>query len=95
MTLEIKPFLTLSTAHITQDSSEYLQASTGDNSPNRDGPAVGDWPYGYFIYCDEEPLPDWPEDVRAVMAFARKHGCEYLLLDRDADTTEELPQYDW
>lgn len=60
--------------------------------------------YGWFIATPAEPMaqlryasPD-AAPLRSVMValeYAQKQGCSWLLLDRDADETDNLPKYNW
>ncbi|AMK24706.1 MULTISPECIES: DUF5983 family protein [unclassified Sphingobium] len=36
-----------------------------------------------------------PADLVSALAFARGLGCNYLILDRDASTTDRLACYEW
>ena len=83
MTPEIRPFLTLNTAHITQETSESL--SSRDYN-------FGE--YGHFIWAGG-PQADTSGDLWDVINYARSLGCAYVLLDRDGDTVDDLPTYEW
>ena len=80
---EIQSFLTLSTAHITRETSDRL---------TENGYNYGE--YGHFIYVGG-PLWDVSGDVLDVKNYARSCGCHYILLDRDGDTVDKLPTYEW
>ena len=89
----IESALVLSTAHITEQTSALL------TSDAIDGLAV--YPkgeYGFFVYVPEESsedISDCPKDLMACIEAAKERGCEWLMLDRDAETLEALPTYDW
>jgi hypothetical protein len=36
-----------------------------------------------------------PEAIIAIWRYAEKHGCKYVMLDRDADETSDLPTWEW
>lgn len=91
-TLETPKMLVLSTAHISESTNSMLTITDVGYWPISGGP-YGD--YGWFLNAGETTLKEVPDDLKACMQFARKNGCDYLLLDRDADTTEELPTYEW
>ena len=38
---------------------------------------------------------DWPNDLKDLLAFARRKDCLLIRLDRDSEETDELPKYDW
>lgn len=83
MTHEIRSFLTLSTAHITRETSESL--SERDYN-------FGE--YGHFIWAGG-PQANISGDLWDVINYTRDLGCAYVLLDRDADTVDNLPTYEW
>ena len=90
-TLEICKMLTLSTAHITQETSEYIR---------REDVASFSSEYGFIIYTTpyeevENPNTYYPADLRALVEFAKAQGCDYLRLDRDGKTLAQFPTYDW
>lgn len=92
--LEIAQMLTLSTAHIKEETADFL-----DNEDY----ALVVYPkseYGWFILADldslsEEELSLIPNDLMAVIQFAKENGCSWLCLDRDGSEIEQLPVYDW
>jgi len=93
MTLEIRSFLTISTAHVSEQTATLL-----DNTPEKDWPVSGGLfsTYGWFMYAhDEDCSGDIPSDLMAVFTFARSHGCNYVLFDCDADAVDNLPTYEW
>lgn len=83
MTLEIRSFLTLSTAHITQSTSALLSERNYNYGE-----------YGHFIWAGG-PQANVSGDLLDVINYARANGCAYVLLDRDGDTIDELPTYEW
>lgn len=86
---EIRSFLTLSTAHITQLTGDRLSTNMGDICVG------GTIDYGWFIYADYENNGAIPDDLWGVMVYARANDCDYILFDRDADCIEYLPTWDW
>lgn len=92
--LEISKMLCISTAHITQKTSQLLcdEAIKDVTYYNK-----GDW--GFFIYvptCIEENTEaDIPEDLQKVMDFARMNDCLWVMLDCAASVVDELPKYEW
>ena len=36
-----------------------------------------------------------PAVVLDIQRYARTHGCDYVLLDADADRVDDLPTWDW
>lgn len=97
MTLEIRKFLTLSTAHLTAWTATLLNNTDAMLWPCVGGPFNE---YGWFIWCStpdeaEHQQRDIPPDLRVVMDFALSMGIHHLLFDRDADEVEGLPTYGW
>lgn len=92
---DIRNFVVVSTAHLTE-----LTAHTLDATPAKEWPCVGGpyGDYGWFVYAHEEndqgpdPIPD---DLFGVMTCGRKHGFDYILFDCDGDLVEALPSHDW
>ena len=92
--MEIARMLTLSTAHIKEETANFL------NDESRECLTV--YPkleFGWFIFLDtkyfEDELKLIPEDLAAVLKYAKESGCEWLCLDSDGPITADLPQYDW
>ncbi len=98
----IRRFLDGCTNHVSLQTASWLDEQgelAANYQPGADveHPAIhiGKHVYGWFFYADEEPSEDWPEDIRRLMIEARKHGCEYVMLDADGPEIEALPTYDW
>lgn len=95
--LEISRMLTLSTAHITQETSDLL----GNNGTTDVIPfSIYDKDqFGWYIYISDDDLLGRflaiPKDLQDVIRFAYNHKCEVLCLDCDGPETNELPLYEW
>lgn len=80
----IRKFLTLSTAHISRETLDRLNAI---DHPDGLPFAGGITSYGWFAYCHDENLgqgdDEIPADLWAIMVYARSIGCEYVMLDAD------------
>ena len=64
--------LDISTAHITKETHDKLEAL------DRDGALyVVPHYYGFFIYVSDDMENDTPEDLKAVFRFAKEHGCDW------------------
>ena len=53
--------------------------------------------FGWWVYVVAEPAVvenQYPDDLAALLSRARKAGCDWLLLDRDAIPLSALP-FDW
>lgn len=89
-TPEIESVLWLSTAHLTWDTVERIEACGQD----------GAWccfplNYGFLAYvypADRKP-DDIPGDLWRCLDYARRHGCAYIRFDADGPIMGALP--DW
>ena len=98
--LDITKMITISTAHITKETADILNASANY-------PFVTDLPviytkgeYGYMIhipeyYGDEGEFENMPLDLYPVMNLAKENDCEWLCLDRDGEFVDSFETYDW
>jgi hypothetical protein len=90
-----RTFWDVSTAHITADDAELLEADLG--------PVHYTYEEGFFIPVPsemEQALADMEEqgfsaDAIALLRKASEGGIDLLRLDRDADTYAELPSHKW
>lgn len=55
--------------------------------------------YGWMLNVDIDrdfgALDHLAYPVKAILLFAKKRGCRYVLFDRDADELEGFPVFDW
>lgn len=95
-TLENRTFVTISTGHVSAATAKIL-----DDTPCAKWPCVGGnyADYGWFFYAHDESAGEGdqhiPDDLFAVMTWARQQGFSHLLLDRDAGQVDDLPWHDW
>ncbi|WP_437387427.1 hypothetical protein [Brucella intermedia] len=86
--------LTISTGHVTEATAERLSK---DNIPGTIVFEKG--VYGWLLWTgiepDEETLAGIPVELWQVIQFAKSLGCEWLMLDRDADQITALEVWDW
>ena len=91
----VRRILDISTAHVSGRTAELIRCE------RLHAFAVifekGD--YGWLVYVPSEPgnedHPDFPADLKAVMVFARKLDCDWIMFDRDGVILDELPAFDW
>lgn len=105
--MDIAKMLTLSTVHVTKETSllldAYLAAPQDGVKPECDFDGLSIYPkgeYGWFFYIhdafdDPEAAAKLPTDLIEVVKFARGWGCDWLCLDCDAGDVDELPSYEW
>ncbi len=85
--------LDATTGHLPQEICQDLNGY--------DGVIATDRTYGWLLWVPEDPAEhagetgDVPAEVVALQVFARGLGCDYVLLDRDADRVDGLPHWDW
>lgn len=83
----IEPMLVLSTGNLTFETCNHWMKQS-DHAVFEKGE------YGWFVYVGE-PGDDIPADLHACMMFARRLRCCWILFDRDAPMSADLPAYDW
>ena len=82
----IRPFLDLSTAHISEETANWL---------TKDGRAFSS-ETGFLIWVPGEYIgdPAFPDDLLTLLK-AALGVADYLMLDRDAPTDERFQIFDW
>jgi hypothetical protein len=91
--LVIRNFLDLSTSHLSEETCRDLNSISGITAHETT--------HGWLLYAPEEGADelaedgDWPAELLPIVELARSNGCEYVLFDRDAETTDLLPTFDW
>lgn len=102
---EIQKILTLSTAHISENTAKRLETDPDDNNLGLVVyPKAG---YGFFIYIPYIPngtktLPpqdwfkeDFPEELYNCIVLAAELGCDILCFDQDGNEYPFLKSFDW
>jgi hypothetical protein len=94
--MEIATHLVLSTGHISAATAELLDRWTAMDLAARPL-SVASTDYGWFVstYMIPRAGEPIPPELDAIIALARKHGCAWILLDRDGGTIAELPIFNW
>lgn len=88
-------YLDLSTGHVSQTTMQFIEAVQEENCLPM---TIANYEYGAFITVpsDFDDLPKGlPKDLKEVLEYANKQGCILVRLDKDADTTTDLPIYYW
>lgn len=95
--MEFGKFVVLSTAHVRCATAERL--TVWALLPPAEQPiAVAATQCGWFlptrfpVRCTGAGIPD---ELHAILAFGRDHGCAYVLLDSDGEPTDALPTFPW
>jgi len=84
--------LDLSTAHLPEELRDDLNAEPGVIAHKLT--------YGWLMWVPTDPvehaaetIDPMPAQVLAVQRYAHSLGCQYVLFDRDADVSAELPTW--
>lgn len=101
--LETSRMLVLSTAHITQETSQRLFDKCGDHLTYDDRDALpvvflkGEYGYLLPLIGEDDDRERWAAipDLAAIRTLAEANGCTWIMLDRDGEMVDELPSYDW
>lgn len=92
--MEITKMLTLSTAHITEETANKLNYELNNDVMFIAVYAKED--YGWFIYIPEDfEEIDVPDDLMKLLLFAKDLNCGILCLDRDGEVFDYLEKFDW
>ena len=94
--MSARRFLDVSSGHLWPETWVWLDEQTTDDAvrdpTHRSADILGGRTrHGWFIHASEAPNAPVPADLLAVMRYARKQGCEYVLLDTDALPMADLP----
>lgn len=90
--MEIVKMLTISTAHIKQETAELFN----DCDIPFDIGIYDKKSYGWFLFdWDLSQAIDIPLDLLACFRLAEEHGCTWLCLDCDGEIVKDLPTYEW
>jgi hypothetical protein len=97
-----KSILDLSTAHVSVPSRGWLDEQSAISlayrsvSDERPVATIAGFGYGWFLTANppDGALEAMPEDISRLLEYARSHNCDYVVIDRDADTLEELPAFE-
>ncbi|KTE02882.1 hypothetical protein ATE68_22000 [Sphingopyxis sp. H038] len=84
----IEPMLVLSTGNLTFETCNVWMKQT-------DHAVFEKADYGWFVYVAEPDDDELPADLSTCMAFARRRRCMWIMFDRDAPASDELPSYEW
>lgn len=79
---EVRKFLTCAAHHLPLEFAKHLA-----EAPLEEWRVAGlRGPFGFFVYCHEDPDPEIPDKVLAIMRYARfELGCEYIYFDQDGE----------
>lgn len=99
--IEIEKMLTVSSAHVTQDTFNRLM---NDPDCNEIGLPVyekvgpnGGLSFGMYVYIKsyEKICVDIPDDLMVLIKIAQDNGCSVLCLDADGQELDGCTLYEW
>ena len=90
--MDITKMITISTAHITNQTIEFLEKEAYRNNELVVYPKAE---YGWFIYVCEDDIEntDLNIDLRDCLSFAYGNDCQWLAFDRDGVIENNLSIY--
>lgn len=102
--IRLRTFAELSTAHLTEGLAHWLEVEC-KRQANGGGtcgmPSVWNLGTGFLVWIpdpsfDRQAYLDAVDPIlKRILEHARLAGADYVLLDRDADTCDALPVFDW
>lgn len=97
--MEISKVLTISTAHITEDTATKLRNSADINEMQLTVYEKAE--YGWWIFISDD-LDEFfnngeniPQELWECMRFAASCECNWLCLDCDGEELNELQKFEW
>lgn len=94
--LEIHRLLVVGLKHLTHRGRKVLEQLTSDDTRDAGrGVYMDEYAYGYhLVLAEDNPDEEWIDpSVRAIVVFAREHGCTHVRIDADGPTVKSLPTY--
>lgn len=87
--------LYLSTIHLTSKTAALLNSCSFNNGKlNNDSRVHAKGLYGWFIEVLGNTSNLEP-DLKACMDLANNQSCDWLIFDREIDSSNDLPTYKW
>ena len=104
--MEMCKMLVLSTAHVSNDTAELLNRECERNAeyykyagmvvrPSCSQLNCANTAFAWLVCVSGEHDEAYPTDLRKVLEFAKQHGADWVSLDCEGDTIDELETYDW
>lgn len=95
--LIVRKVLSISTAHIPETQARRIVGSGPTYEPDFGGLRKVDTGFGWIVWdladsVSDACRPDW---LRPIIERCRDLGCSMVEFDRDAETDDRLPSFDW
>lgn len=85
--------LDISIDHVRRETHAWIDRDLDDPFGATSGVRWADCGWIFFVTTDESELKRMPDDLRAVLRFARVCGFEYLKLDCGSGAVRGIPLY--
>lgn len=97
MEYEITKMITISTAHITEDTANKLEREVKYGTNDIPLSIYAKAEFGWLIFVSDyyKDLLNMPKDLMDCLDLAKENDCEWLCLDCDGLIVPDLPTYDW
>ena len=100
--LEFDKVLVCTTAHFTDDDNILLAKSAKENAhaPDTSEHFIADLGYGYIVWVNSdgdftEYKGKMSDAFIGLLGFAFNQGAQFVRFDRDAQTLDDFPTFDW
>jgi hypothetical protein len=97
--LEFQKMQVASTAHVSKETADLLPRGHSDMESEDDIPSWGPTfarEEGWLFYVGSlSHFEEAPKELFEVVLLAHQQGCQWLMLDRDGETVDNLPTFDW
>lgn len=92
--MDITKMLTISTAHITEETATKLDLEANTDDMQLSVYLKAD--YGWLVYVNKDlDNRNIPDDLRKCLELAKANDCEWLCLDCDGEIVDGLDVYEW
>lgn len=89
--LEIEKMLSLHPSHLTKTTDILLRHDDVPGVVSFQKKGLLGEVYGMFVYISQDwKEEDVPGDLAACIELAKKHGCDWIMFDRDVEPVPEL-----
>lgn len=92
----VRSYLELSTAHLTEQTAQRIEDSV-EQMLGLPFITYAKGEYGWWVHvpATDPELHMGMTDLLAALQYARSKDCAWIMFDRDVETIEDLPSYEW